>query len=172
MEAGIERNEHGARATGEGWYILNVRDAEWRASPAFGRYAVLEGDARWGQMAMNVHRLEPGTPACMYHGEDVQEAFLVLQGECILIVEGAERRLRQWDFVHCPPWVEHVFVGADEPSVVLMIGARPDVQVVYRPDPVAARHGASVPEETPDPTVAYAPFARTAPVAYRPGDLV
>jgi glyoxylate utilization-related uncharacterized protein len=27
----------------------------------------------------------------------------VLYGEALLLVEGQERPLRQWDFVHCPP---------------------------------------------------------------------
>ena len=61
----------------------------------------------------------------MYHAEDAQEDFLVLSGECLLIVEGQERLLQAWDFVHCPPWTEHVFVGAgDGPCVVVGVGAR------------------------------------------------
>jgi uncharacterized cupin superfamily protein len=39
----------------------------------------------------------------MYHAESVQEDFLVLMGDCILIIEDRERHLRAWDFVHCPP---------------------------------------------------------------------
>ena len=61
----------------------------------------------------------------MYHAEAGQEAFLVLRGECLLIVEGEERPLQAWDFFHCPPWTEHVIVGAgDGPSLVLAVGAR------------------------------------------------
>jgi uncharacterized cupin superfamily protein len=171
VEARIEQTPHGTRPTGEGWYVLNVREAAWKESDAFGRWLNLEGDVRWPQLAMNVHVLEPGKPACMYHGENIQEAFLVLAGECILIVEGRERRLRQHDFVHCPAWVDHVFVGAEAPCAVLMIGARPDDEVNYPVDPVAARHGASVPVATPDPTVAYAPFAAPTDSRYRTGDL-
>ena len=64
--------------------------------------------------------LQPGQPNCLYHSEPVQEDFLVLHGECLVILEGEERRLRQWDFVHCPPGAEHVFVGAgDGPCAVL-----------------------------------------------------
>ena len=47
----------------------------------------------------------------MYHWETDQEDFLVLAGEAVLIVEGEERPLRQWDFVHCPPETKHVIVG-------------------------------------------------------------
>ena len=170
-EASIERTEHGQRAVSDGWYVLNAREAQWRESDAFGRWCVFEGDAPWPQVAINLHLLEPGKPACMYHGEDIQENFLVLSGECFLIVDGEQRRLRQWDFVHCPPWVEHVFVGAEGPSAVLMIGARPDLEVRYRPDPAAARHGACVTTETPSADEAYAPFGDARPVAYRDGDL-
>lgn len=76
------------------------------------------------------------------------------------MIEGEERRLRAWDFVHCPPWVEHVFVGAgDGPSVVLMVGARRDgIGIRYPVSDAAARHGASVEVETPRPEVAYARF--------------
>ena len=55
----------------------------------------------------------------MYHREDAQEDFLVLSGECLLIVEGEERPLKAWDFVHCPAWTEHVFVGAGDGPCVL-----------------------------------------------------
>ena len=66
--------------------------------------------------------LGPGEPIGMYHWETDQEDFLVLSGEALLIVEGQERPLRQWDFVHCPPKTEHMIVGAgDGPCVVLAI---------------------------------------------------
>ena len=64
----------------------------------------------------------------MYHWEADQEDFLVLSGEALLIVEGQERRLRSWDFVHCPAETRHIIVGAGEgPSAVLAIGAREHV---------------------------------------------
>ena len=61
----------------------------------------------------------------LYHRENAQEDFLVLAGECLLIVEGEERKLKTWDFFHCPPGTEHIIVGAGkEPAVVLAVGAR------------------------------------------------
>jgi quercetin dioxygenase-like cupin family protein len=52
----------------------------------------------------------------------VQEGFLVLSGECTLIVEEEERPLRQWDYFHCPADTRHVIVGAgDGPCAILMI---------------------------------------------------
>jgi uncharacterized cupin superfamily protein len=105
----------------------------------------------------------------MYHRESQQEDFLVLAGECLLLIEEQERRLRAWDFVHCPAETDHVFVGAgDAPCAILMVGARtPDEQLVYPASELAQRHSAGVPEETPDPRVAYAPYPRSerAPLA-------
>jgi hypothetical protein len=89
----------------------------------------------------------------MYHGEDEQEDFLVLSGECLLLVEGHERRLRAWDFVHCPAWTEHVFVGAgDGPCAILAIGGRSGGDVIYPASELAQRHGAGVATPVPRPT--------------------
>ena len=111
---------------------------------------------------MNLSVMEPGEPNCLYHSESQQEAFLVLSGECRLLVDGEERLLRPWDFFHCPAGVEHVFVGAgDGPCVVLMVGARTeDEQLNYPVSELAARYGASAEKETPNPREAYAPFER------------
>jgi uncharacterized cupin superfamily protein len=49
---------------------------------------------------------------------------LPLAGECLAIVEGKERRLHQWDYLHCPPDTLHVMIGAgSEPCAILMVGA-------------------------------------------------
>lgn len=106
---------------------------------------------------MNVQVLEPGQPNCRYHSEAVQEDFLVLHGECIVILNGEERRLRQWDFVHCPAGAEHVFVGAGTgPCAVLMVGSRREDAVRYPVNEVAAKYDASVAVETDKPAEAYA----------------
>ena len=95
----------------------------------------------------------------MYHREANQEDFLVLSGECLLLIEGQERRLRAWDFVHCPPWCEHIFVGSgDGPCVVFMAGARVDKSTVYARSELALRHGAGVEQETTQSSEAYARF--------------
>jgi uncharacterized cupin superfamily protein len=105
----------------------------------------------------------PGQPNARYHAEAAQEGFLVLSGECIAIVEGEERRMRQWDYLHCPPGTHHITVGAgDGPCVILMVGARgPDVQETeYTVNELAARYGASVAQDTASPKEAYADLAR------------
>ena len=142
----------------DGPFIMNVADA-----PAFAhsRRATLidlepEG-ARWPDIGVNIQIMRPGQPNCRYHSEPVQEDFLVLHGECIAIIDGEERPLRQWDFVHCPAGVAHVFVGAgDGPSAVLMIGSRRLDAALYPVDPVAAKYDASVERETDKPSEAYA----------------
>ena len=110
----------------------------------------------FAQLGINVTVLESGETG-LYHAEENQEAFLVLSGECALLVEGEERRLRPWDFFHSPPWTEHAFVGAsEEPCVILMVGARSGPGVHYPVSELAARYGASVAEESADWREAYA----------------
>jgi uncharacterized cupin superfamily protein len=89
----------------------------------------------------------------------------VLRGECLLIVEGQEMQLQQWDYFHCPPDVAHAIVGAGRrPSLVLAVGNRlgPDV-IVYPRDETALKHGAGVEQNTPHPKQAYSRFTRPAP---------
>jgi uncharacterized cupin superfamily protein len=107
----------------------------------------------------------------MYHREAGQEDFLVVSGECVLVMEGEERRLKPWDFVHCPPWTEHAFVGAGEgPCVIIMAGSRTvGFEVVYPVDEVAGKHGASVEEEATDPDAAYAGWSKEERTSYEEG---
>ena len=167
-EARIVEGEDGLVPEGDGWYVLNARDARWRQRESLGRWAFLEAEpipTLFKQVGFQLVVLEPGQPACMYHGEAGQEDFLVVAGECVLVVEEHERRLRQWDFVHCPPWTEHVFVGAgDGPCVVLMMGARGGERgLFYTRAAVAVRRGAAAAEETPSAREAYAPFGHWQP---------
>ena len=159
----------------DGAYVVNARDVTWRGREGLGRWANLEGDRDFDQLGFQLVVVEPGVPACMYHGESVQEDFLVVSGECMLVIEGEERRLKQWDFVHCPPMTEHVFVGAGHgPCAIVMVGSRGPIEdevIVYPKNDTAAKHGASVEVETPDAAEAYAPFARRDPAPYRDGDL-
>ena len=148
----------GLAPEGDGWYVVNVRDAAWFVNAAFGSSALHEERSR--QLGVNLAVLEPGSPNCLYHEESNDEAFLVLAGECVLVVDRDERTLRAWDFFRCPAGTRHVLVGAgSEPCAILCIGARSEVETVLYPrDEVAARHGASAKEDTGDPSVAYAGF--------------
>ncbi|RMF73726.1 MAG: cupin domain-containing protein [Acidobacteria bacterium] len=149
----------------DGWFVVNLRDATWYAHPLFGRRAELEREGRFPQTGIRVVVLEPGQPACRYHRENAQEDFLVLSGRCTLLVNDEQRELSAWDFVHCPPGVTHVFVGAgDGPCALLMIGHRPGNHELFYPESEAARRfGAEAPEPTSDPRIAYADVPRPEP---------
>jgi uncharacterized cupin superfamily protein len=160
MEAKLVRTDDGLVPEGEGWYVLNAREARWFHSDELGSACTFEGDVRFPELGINIGTLQPGQPACLYHRETAQEDFLVLAGECLLLVDGEERTLRQWDFFHCPAGTDHVLVGAGTgPALVLAVGARGgEREIVYPVSELAQRHGASADQETRDPREAYARF--------------
>ena len=124
-EAPLEPKDGGLVPAGEGWFVVNARDARWfDGNELGGRYTSFEGpDARFQELGFGIGILRPGEASAMYHGEEAEENFLVLAGECLLLIEGEERLLRAWDFVHCPRWAEHIFVGAGNgPCVVAAVG--------------------------------------------------
>ena len=163
----------GLAPASDGWFVVNVAEAAWLRNDAFGNRCVFESSPRvlgerpdleprmFAQVGFTLAVLEPGKPSGMYHGESNQEDFLVLAGECLLVIEGEERQLRAWDFVHCPAGTEHIFVGGGEaPCVIFMTGARSTGRtIVYPRSEVARAHGAGVETETNEPAEAYAPFA-------------
>lgn len=142
----------------DGWFIVNVADGAGSQSDRYGRKCRFSPGSSFREFAINVRILEPGQPNCLYHREGAQEAFLVLSGECIAVVEDEERPMRTGDFLHAPPGTAHVVVGAGEgPCSVLMVGTRKDPEeVLYPVSEVAARHGASAERETSDVDEAYA----------------
>jgi uncharacterized cupin superfamily protein len=166
-EAQLEDSGSGLAPAGEGWFVVNVRDAEWLTSesdekrPSGAECAFESRSSEFRQVGVRLHVLPPGEPNGLYHAESEQEAFLVLSGECTLLVEGEERLLRRWDFFHSPAGTEHIFVGAgDAPCVILMAGARSeDWSVRYVVSELALRYSAGVVEETSDPDQAYVDFA-------------
>jgi uncharacterized cupin superfamily protein len=162
-EAHLEDGGSGLAPAGEGWFVVNVRDAEWWVSDAFGSGCGFESEAApFGQLGLNISVVLPGQSSCLYHAENQQEGFLVLAGEATLLVEEEERPLRAWDFVHCPPWTRHVVVGAGTgPCVFVATGFRSgNEELLYPASEVAIRHNAGAENETSNPREAYAPFAR------------
>ena len=143
-------------------FVINLADAPALAHPRRATLIDFEHEQEpWPDTGVNVQVMQPGQPNCRYHSEPVQEDFLVLHGKCIAILQGEERPLRQWDFVHCPAGVEHVFVGAGEgPCAVLMIGSRRTDEPHYPVNALAAKYDASVKTETDDPEQAYADWRR------------
>ena len=173
-EARLEEVGSGLAPVSPGWFVVNVAEAAWIRNEAFGGRCNFEGSPRvlqdrsevapqmFPETGFTLAVLEPGKPTGMYHAESAQEDFLVLAGECLLLVEEEERPLRAWDFVHCPPGTRHTFVGTGyEPCVIFMTGARrEDGSIVYPESETAQARGAGVEQETPRPSVAYEPFPR------------
>lgn len=158
-EVPLKRTENGLQAAGPGWFVVNAREAVWGESDEMGVFTRLgEGsESRFEQLGINVGVLWPGQPACMYHREPNQEGFLIVQGECVLFVEGEERPMKPWDYFHCPPDTNHVMVATgDEPCVAIAVGSRASRDVVYPELEAARRHGGAVEKETADAKEAYA----------------
>jgi uncharacterized cupin superfamily protein len=175
-EAPLERTDHGVVPRGPGWFVVNAREAQWHDRGPRGLVGRFEGDgdAEFSQLGVTMFVLGPGQSMSMYHWEADQEDFLVLSGEALLLVEGEERPLRAWDFVHCPAGADHTIVGAGTGSAVIVAtGARVDSVGEnwggYPVHDVAIRHDASAERETTDPQEAYARFPARRPVAFEDG---
>jgi uncharacterized cupin superfamily protein len=164
-EARLEAVESGLAPVSPGWFVVNARDAAWVNNDRSGGVCIFESDdfVLRGrpdldeyvkpEAGFTLRVVLPGQPTGRYHAESVQEDFLILMGECILIIEEQERHLRAWDFVHCPPGTAHTFVGAgDGPCVILGAGNRDNDDDtfwrVYRRSELALRYGASVEADT------------------------
>jgi uncharacterized cupin superfamily protein len=162
-EARLEELEAGLTPVTDGWFVVSIREAAWVRNEAMGAACIFEGDAApFADLGFTLSVISPGQPSGMYHSESNQEDFLVLAGECLLLVEGRERPLKAWDFVHCPAGTEHIFVGAgDGPRVIFMTGGRTrEKHIVYQRSELALRHGAGVETETTSPAEAYARFPK------------
>jgi uncharacterized cupin superfamily protein len=180
QEADLEETDAGLVAASPGWFVMNARDARWFLNPGRGHSLPLTGhdeyeaETFFPMLGMAIRVMQPGQPAGTYHWETEQEDFLVLSGEVLAIIEGEERTLRQWDFVHCPPETRHAFVGAGDGPCVLLCASSRQFQKdgpwgAYCVDALAARHNASPARETQDTAEAYERFAPSRPARYRDG---
>jgi uncharacterized cupin superfamily protein len=157
-EANLTDSGAGLVPESGGWFIVNFAEARGFRTDRFGAAVRFEGENHFPDLAFNVRVLQPGQPNCLYHRESQTEAFLVLEGECIAIVEDEERPMRKGDFLYAPPGTAHVFVGAGEgPCTIVMVSSRimPE-ELLYPVSEVAGRYGASVAKETESADAAYA----------------
>lgn len=159
-EVPLVKSEHGQvpEAGKDGWFVLNLSEAEWSGNDDYGNWCSFEGQrSRFQEVGVNVTVVNPGQPACLYHRESTQEGYFVLEGEATLLIEDQERPLRQWDYVHLPPGAAHVLVGAGSgPAAVLMLGARPlDCAIQYPSSDLARKHGAGTDRTYDTPEEAY-----------------
>ena len=181
-EATPKETDAGLVPESTGWFVLNARDARWFRKPGQGHSLPLTGhdeyeaETFFPMLGMAIRVIGPDEPSGTYHWETEQEDFLVLAGQGILIVEGEERPLKQWDFVHCPPGTKHAFVGAGDGPCVLLCASSRQFQKdgpwgYYCADETAARYNASSPEDTQDGAIADARFAPSEATRY-PGALL
>jgi uncharacterized cupin superfamily protein len=175
-EARLEHTHHGLVPKGNGWFVVNAREAPWREQEGRGLRCRFEGAPAFPQLGVSLYVLGPDETIGLYHWEADQEDFLILDGEALLIIEGEERTLTRWDFVHCPAETEHVMIGAGQgPCVVLAVGARDHSMGSgwgrYTVNDAALRHGVSVERETGDADEAYARFQDPRRTRYRDGSL-
>jgi len=179
-EAELKETDAGLVAASTGWFVMNARDARWSDKPGQGYSLPLTGkdeyeaETFFPMLGMAIRVVHPGDVSTTYHWETEAEDFLVLHGDAIAIIEGRERPLKQWDFVHCPPETKHAFVGAgDGPCVVLCASSRQFQKDgpwgYYCFDETAERHNAASPEDTQDGSIAYARFPEPQETRYREG---
>jgi uncharacterized cupin superfamily protein len=170
VEARLEEVGSGLAPVSEGWFVVHAGDAAWIVNEVFGVRCVFEANGPvvrkrpdldtvlFDDLGVTLSVIWPGQPSGLYHAESKQESFLVLSGECVLLIEETERPLRAWDFVYCPPGTSHTFVGAgDRPCVIMMVGARgADKRITYPRSELALRAGAGVRRATDSARDAYA----------------
>ena len=179
-EAPLEESDAGLVPRSFGWFIANVRDMRWSERPGMGRSCALTGrdeyeaETFFPMLGMSVKVVPPGEPSTTYHWETEQEDFLVLAGEGVAIVEGVERPIRQWDFIHCPPEAKHAFAGTGERGLVLLCASSRQFQKdgpwgSYCADPVAERYNAASPEDTQNGSLAYERFGPSRLIRYAGG---
>ena len=80
-EAPLEEKGSGLTPAGEGWFVVNVRVAQWLTSekgekkPSGSDCSFESRAAEFPQLGIKLHVLEPGEPNGLYHAESEQEAF-------------------------------------------------------------------------------------------------
>ena len=143
-EARLEAVESGLAPTTPGWFCVNARDVAWLTNDDFGGVCIFESDdfvldgrpdleeQTFTQLGFTLRVLMPGKPNGMYHAETDEEDFLVLSGECLLLIEDEERHLRAWDFVHCPRATRAHLRGRGRRPVRDPGGGRKDGRIEHR----------------------------------------
>ena len=180
-EAELEETEVGLLPKTQGWFIMSALETRWFDKPGQGHsvsltgYNEYEAETFFPMLGVSIRVAGPGDATTTYHWETEQEGFLVLSGEGIAIIEGEERPLKQWDFVHCPPGTRHAFAGGEPPLVLLCASSRQFQKDgpwgYYCFDETAAKYNAASPEDTQDGEIAYARFAEVRKTRY-PGGLL
>ena len=103
-EARLEDVGSGLAPVSEGWFVVNARDAAWLTNETFGGVCIFESDdfvlrerpdlepVEVEGAGFTLARDQTGQASGLYHAETkTQEDFLVVAGECIVLIEEQER---------------------------------------------------------------------------------
>ena len=60
-EAKLVQAEGGLVPEGEGWFVVNAREARWERNEAFGRWCRFEGDAQFPHYGINLTWSSPAS---------------------------------------------------------------------------------------------------------------
>jgi hypothetical protein len=74
-EAPLKETEAGLVAAGEGWFVINAREARWRHREGWGNSIGFQGDTHFAQIGIGLVRLEPGEPNGMYQWRPTRTTF-------------------------------------------------------------------------------------------------
>ena len=167
-EARLEQLAAGLTPVTDGWFVVNVPEAAWVTNEALGAACIFEGDdVSFPQLGFTIGVLQPGQSGGRYHREANQEDFLVLAGECLLLIEGEERALADVGLRPLPAAHRARASSARGRPVRDLHDGRaqgwPETGVVYPRSELALRHGAGVEAETTSSAEAYAPFPKWLP---------
>jgi uncharacterized cupin superfamily protein len=91
--AELEPTPEGLVPVGDGWFVVNARDARWHHAEGRTAYVDFEGDTAFAQLGINLSVLEPGEAMARYHWETIRRTLLCSR-EPVLVIEGEERQLR------------------------------------------------------------------------------
>jgi hypothetical protein len=140
-EAPLEQTQTGLMPVGEGWFVLNAREARWLHRKGQSASCEFEGETEFPQIGIFLRVLTPGAPMAMVHCPPHTKHIIIGAGDvpCLALAVGAR------EHQGAPGW------GG------------------YPVEELAVRHRAGVEEETADAKEAYALFPKYEPTRYQHG---
>ena len=116
-------------------YWVHAHDAEiTEPAPGIQNQVLIDGRPGVGSqhIALVRARYGPGV-AFSEHVHDVEEAFIVVKGEALSVINGQSRRLKGGDAALVPANVPHVLSNASQTEDLIVVGAFAASKIVRRP---------------------------------------
>lgn len=108
--------------------IRHLKDLPWvdvtyaGTQAKFGQVKDLENTFGMRRFGIDVQRLRPGDQNSPYHTHDEEdELFLVLEGNCKLLLDGTHYDLQQGDCVYTKPGQAHCFYNDGLEDCLLLV---------------------------------------------------